>query len=153
MEILKAVCQPYAWALIIVLVAIVFLQAAGMGLRPLLRAGLRRLAGGSEINVYEGTQEGRELVRHRDVTQVETAKHDLEMGGIMALNTKFCNSGDCQAFKRNEREIESLKTDVRKTNAVIFTKLTFIKNQNAVMLRAMVKGGQLNEGDIPKEPL
>lgn len=52
---------------------------------------------------------------------------------------------------RNERDIASLSKEFETFKGLIFKKLTFIKQQNDVMLRAMVKRNQIEEKDIPKE--
>jgi hypothetical protein len=53
----------------------------------------------------------------------------------------------------NQKAINDMRQEAHEYQQIFFKKLAFIGQQNAVMLRAMVKSGQLAEGDIPKESL
>jgi hypothetical protein len=86
---------------------------------------------------------------------------NVNFGGNSAMpEKKMCDPEDCPAHQaenqrslQNQKEIRDFKGEFEIFKEIFFKQLAFIKTQNNVMLRAMVKNNQLEERDIPKEPL
>ncbi len=140
--------EPHLWAIAIVLLVLLLLgplfYGAGIALKPqirkLLDAVFKRITGmQTELNLKIG-ETGEEMKRSPEQTTV------------------VCDPEKCVGFveikqqqKRNVADIQTFNLKIDHLSELFFKKLTFIGQQNAVILRAMVKAGQLNESDIPKE--
>ena len=82
----------------------------------------------------------------------------VEMAEALPKKVTICDPEKCtpinlikQQQKRNIEDISGLGEQLHNLTDLFFKKLNFIKQQNDVILRAMVKNNQLNESDIPKE--
>jgi hypothetical protein len=140
---ISKLCEPeHLIIIILVLFAALVLMGTGRGLGKLLGPLVNKLLGRENINLTVNTGEN---------GMAETRGAGLMKGGI-------CDPEKCAPLvaikgqqQRNIGDIEKLGNDIHDWTILFFKKLNFIQQQNAVILRAMVKNNQLKESDIPKE--
>ena len=146
-DFFKDLCAPHFWAIILTIMVMLLLIGAGVALRPVLRklldAIIKRVSG-----------------EHVVVENIIG-----ETGGAVAKDAKsgfqnVCDPSKCAPLmtiktqqQRNITDIHGFGEKMDHLTDLFFKKLNFIQSQNAVILRAMMKNGQLNESDIPKESL
>ncbi len=124
--------------IILVLCLALIAVGSGRGLSPLIKAILKRLSGEKvEVNIIEGNEAMAEKQQRETVLCDPTKCTPMQ---IVILQQQ-----------RNVADIRTLGIEVHGLTDLFFKKLNFIKEQNAVILRAMVKNNQLSESDIPKE--
>jgi hypothetical protein len=133
---LNKLCEPEHLAIIIlVLLTALLVVGAGKGGGKLLLQLLKKVFGKEEININLGGD---------------------DMAGVKGQ--VLCDPDKCtpmakvkQQQQQNIKDIAGLSGQLHGLTDLFFKKLNFIKSQNEVILRAMMKNNQLSESDIPKE--
>ena len=146
-DFFKDLCAPHFWAICLTIVVMLLLIGAGVALRPLLRKLLDA------------------LIKRISGEHVVVENIIGETGGDVPKDAKsgfqnICDPNKCAPLmtvkaqqQRNITDIHGFGEKMDHLTDLFFKKLNFIQSQNAVILRAMMKNGQLNESDIPKESL
>jgi predicted nuclease with TOPRIM domain len=132
LETLTALCQPYLWTIAVILMAVVILQAAGVGVGTLIKAAiawLTRNRAKTEVNVNVGTAEARELIRHTEAVKQEVNEHNEKMGGLMPEKSEFLRLFEKQTekdFARVDKRIDQLWDHHEKLEKDLFDRLEAI---------------------------
>ena len=124
--------------IILALFAALLLVGAGRGLGKLLGPLVNKLAGREHLSLTVKTGD----------SMAKTAA-----GGLVICDPEKCASLVAVRGQqlRNTGDIQGIKNEIHEWTTLFFKKLSFIQQQNAVILRALVKNNHLSEADIPKE--